>query len=376
MAAAFFRSMLDKEITFRKKEKFIKNVEDATEFSIHKFARVFDIIERTLITPSHCYFLYYGTLKEIKQILSHGIPVSNRVSSEGIVFTMHKPQDIDQVDRLSFSAMEAFVVVSLPKRLLKPYAPLALRMAGTMNSNNHYGSVDYNGGGGDDNYGGAVGGGAEEDDGKGGGGGGVNQYDPAHVQDSNLWLLPNSILHAMRTSHFEDIVDPNLWRQNYLLLPPQVIKRAYLIDRNAQSRNKIQRRSRLSQVFDIPNRITSNVSHRLSSSQIFPIVGSSIDIDTVSHMAKYVQEDFPIELEKPIAISNIDTYLELMSQVRTHCAELGLIPVYHYTCMEVSSLIIKGGFKMATNGQGDGGVYFSTYGPASYDMAHRIMKKI
>mmetsp|Transcript_35434 Transcript_35434/g.45697 ORF Transcript_35434/g.45697 Transcript_35434/m.45697 type:complete len:230 (+) Transcript_35434:946-1635(+) len=57
-----------------------------------------------------------------------------------------------------------------------------------------------------------------------------------------------------------------------------------------------------------------------------------------------------------------------MDDIRSHCEHLGLVPLYHFTSYQVAPLIINSGFKMSTQGQGDGGVYFSTLGPASYGL--------
>ena len=43
-----------------------------------------------------------------------------------------------------------------------------------------------------------------------------------------------------------------------------------------------------------------------------------------------------------------------------------MVPLFHYTAPSVVDLMIKHGLRMSTQGQGDGGVYFSTLGPASY----------
>jgi hypothetical protein len=40
--------------------------------------------------------------------------------------------------------------------------------------------------------------------------------------------------------------------------------------------------------------------------------------------------------------------------------------VFHYTTLRSAKLILESGFRMSTQGQGDGGVYFSTLSPASY----------
>ena len=60
-------------------------------------------------------------------------------------------------------------------------------------------------------------------------------------------------------------------------------------------------------------------------------------------------------------------YVQIMADVRQECAAEGLVPLYHYTMHAIGPMIARGGFRMSTQGQGDGGVYFSTLSPASYE---------
>jgi len=57
-----------------------------------------------------------------------------------------------------------------------------------------------------------------------------------------------------------------------------------------------------------------------------------------------------------------------MAAARAECAACGWVPLYHYTQTFLAPLIAKTGFRMSTQGQGDGGVYFSLNGPGSYDV--------
>ena len=61
-------------------------------------------------------------------------------------------------------------------------------------------------------------------------------------------------------------------------------------------------------------------------------------------------------------------YLTAMQAVRRACEQEGTVPLYHYTMLSVAPFILGGGFRMSTQGQGDGGVYFSTLGPCSYNL--------
>jgi hypothetical protein len=67
-------------------------------------------------------------------------------------------------------------------------------------------------------------------------------------------------------------------------------------------------------------------------------------------------------------LSSIDTYVQEMKRMRQRAFENKLVPLFHYTSPNVASLILSGGLRMSTQGQGDGGVYVSTLGPASYGL--------
>lgn len=58
----------------------------------------------------------------------------------------------------------------------------------------------------------------------------------------------------------------------------------------------------------------------------------------------------------------------MSSDIRRLCESNDLIPLYHYTASYLAPLIAQSGFRMSTQGQGDGGVYLSTIGPVSYGL--------
>ena len=55
-----------------------------------------------------------------------------------------------------------------------------------------------------------------------------------------------------------------------------------------------------------------------------------------------------------------------MSVCRSICEANGWATLYHYTQPTLGELILKSGLRMSTQGQGDGGVYLSLLGPASF----------
>ena len=64
-----------------------------------------------------------------------------------------------------------------------------------------------------------------------------------------------------------------------------------------------------------------------------------------------------------------------MALVREACRREGTVPLYHYTMHAIAPFIQRGGFRMSTQGQGDGGVYFSTLGPSSYDLGSSMYEE-
>jgi hypothetical protein len=79
-----------------------------------------------------------------------------------------------------------------------------------------------------------------------------------------------------------------------------------------------------------------------------------------------------IEFNKP---HDLLEYIEIMNQIREDCNVQGLLPLYHYTNAAAAPFIFEHGFRMSTQGQGDGGVYFSTLGPATYGIGTEDYEK-
>ena len=61
-------------------------------------------------------------------------------------------------------------------------------------------------------------------------------------------------------------------------------------------------------------------------------------------------------------------YLVCLETARSFCRDLGLIPIFHFTNVDIAPLILSQGLMLSTQGQGDGGIYFSTLSPASYGL--------
>ena len=78
------------------------------------------------------------------------------------------------------------------------------------------------------------------------------------------------------------------------------------------------------------------------------------------------QQSPPFEAVQLLREVTADDYGRVMAGCRAACASRGLAMLYHFTSPEAGPAILAGGLRMSTQGQGDGGVYLSTLGPASY----------
>mmetsp|Transcript_20177 Transcript_20177/g.26273 ORF Transcript_20177/g.26273 Transcript_20177/m.26273 type:complete len:445 (+) Transcript_20177:212-1546(+) len=64
-----------------------------------------------------------------------------------------------------------------------------------------------------------------------------------------------------------------------------------------------------------------------------------------------------------------------MFVIRSTAEQKKLIVLFHYTQSFLAPLILKTGFRMSTQGQGDGGVFFSIRGPASYELGTNLYEE-
>jgi len=86
----------------------------------------------------------------------------------------------------------------------------------------------------------------------------------------------------------------------------------------------------------------------------------------------YVPETDGVSL---VRIIDCDLYCKTMLDLRAQCTVQNKVPLYHYTMPSIVPSILRGGLRMSTQGQGDGGVYFSTLGPCSYGMGSAFHKE-
>ena len=151
-----------------------------------------------------------------------------------------------------------------------------------------------------------------------------------------LWRMGPEVLMALRSTVFikgGTVSDTSLLEAGVVVLLPQCLLRAYQLKEDAISAD-----------FSVPPIV--NISGLLLE-DIAPAAAAPPNAITVTSSAEF---------------------LEAMASIRRKCAKHGFVPLYHYTVPAIRDLILQGGFRMSTQGQGDGGVYFSTMGPASYGL--------
>jgi hypothetical protein len=143
---------------------------------------------------------------------------------------------------------------------------------------------------------------------------------PGFEDDPGLCMISAAVLSAMRPSSFSAVMDAKPWMDGVVMLPPHCILRSFVL-MYADNSNL-----QLTFVTNVPSS------------------------DEVSMLKVFALADF----------------LKSMKLLRQKAFKQNLIPLYHYTSSSVLPLIMKNGLRIGSQMKGEGGVYFSTQGPASY----------
>jgi hypothetical protein len=330
-----------------------------------KIVTTIQAVAKNSVPSAHVLVYYYCSLEAATELLIAGIPAKmmlsrldgndtvnsrskKRPSSRGgIVFTTHLPHELTKLERMSsiFEAnREVMLAISIDARLLVP---------------------------------------ADQEQGNTGGGGRISPENVGGQEVPYLWLLPSTILSAMRPDYFGDVLDPQPWLDGIVMLPPHCIVRAYQLTDATLGRPAISGSVESSNHYPMVAPVYSNAHGESASSE-----GSKVVIDVpvvVTGKQRGVQR-----------LETIEDFHKEMTEVRGLCSIQGLIPIYHFTSAACAAYILHDGFRMSTQGQGDGGniifvwcltrllvykfshavfylplfagVYFSMFGPAWYDI--------
>jgi len=327
-------------------------IEWAVGFDKNKHTTTLDAIAENFVSPSQCIAFVYCSTSVANKALKQGVHALHREGDAGILFTLHRPYELNKIDKAVFPHWEeAVLVCCLPMIFLSTLE-------------------------------GAPG----------------------------LRLLKGNVLKAFRGDYFGDIADPRPWFEGGVLLPPKQIVRAFQLqdsDSVGDSKPGEFLMDEVNEVLIPPKQPSSNVpgpgkrsgrfmlkrsksSKSMSSfasgrSTSLESVGSSLNSSMHSNRGSQDSLSSSVRSVKvsrgSVGISHglsWENFLRTptscldfcsdMTIIRQACSDRGWYPVFHYTQPFLGELIYKSGFRMSTQGQGDGGIYFSTLGPASYDV--------
>eukprot|EP00613_Pedinella_sp_CCMP2098_P082229 CAMPEP_0171992938 /NCGR_PEP_ID=MMETSP0993-20121228/278194_1 /TAXON_ID=483369 /ORGANISM="non described non described, Strain CCMP2098" /LENGTH=708 /DNA_ID=CAMNT_0012645989 /DNA_START=729 /DNA_END=2856 /DNA_ORIENTATION=+ len=363
------RYVRDRRAKKQKKARQAQKIEFAVGFTEDKFATTLNQVQKDWLPTTHALAFWYSSLHEANTALCSGIPAISTVN--GAVFTLHRPHELDELDiatfqkreamldrewcRLhtassdeldeldiaTFQKREAMLAVSVPWHLLRHHDPPR--------------TVDQGG---------------------------------ALSSTQALCVLPAQVLTALRGTNFGSLLEPEPWFQSGVLVPPHQIVRAFqLSEEEEEEEAKGGLQSNAPMAIDAAGRslvryepFASGLGAREKIGQLSDRESNeSISINSVKRfMARSLSKAHTHKsfLPPTLAIAQVGAVIPAtclqftndMSSLRKVCKDNGLQLVYHYTQTTLCSLILKMGFRMSTQGQGDGGVYFSTLGPATYGM--------
>jgi hypothetical protein len=135
MAAGRARALAAEQEARRRRRA--TKVEWAVDFAGSKWATTLDAVEASA-GASACLVFWYGSLASVERALACGIPTSGAQREDGdcgqgnegeggeggkgegdggVVFSLHRPHELDEADRWWFPSREAVLVSALPRRL-------------------------------------------------------------------------------------------------------------------------------------------------------------------------------------------------------------------------------------------------------------------
>ena len=181
-----------------------------------------------------------------------------------------------------------------------------------------------------------------------------------------LRLLPAQVLKAMSSSYVGGLADPKPWLEGQVMLAPQSIVRAYLLDETPPSPGSPSGSGSRPHFHRHHYHHHSGGAGGLlkSAKQHAAAMKHEKEGAVLAPCQKRLGSD-PVHIEAPATCGE---YLARLEAIRGDAKKRGLEVVYHYTTPSVGASVLSGGFRMSTQGQGDGGVYFSTLGPCSYGL--------
>jgi hypothetical protein len=285
-------------------------IEQAGWFTDDKFKTTFEAISHNSVTASHVLMFHYTTLALAKMALDSGVPALN--SFGGVPLTIRRPHQLTDSDRKAFQDVcdgGELASEGKPGGSEADKIPRLTKIPGCPFEAVLAISLPIR----------------------------VLDPLPGYENDDGLCVVPLEVLQCMRPTSFVGVLKPKPWLEGYVLLPPPSIVRTYALTPDDIDRHDDSKGFR-------PN-------------------------------PSWVHESESISLVHDVTIEHITSaaeYLFQMRLIRNRAESLGVVPLYHFTSPVILPMIIEGGIRMSTQGQGDGGVYFSTLGPANYGMTNPL----
>jgi hypothetical protein len=188
--------------------------------------------------------------------------------------------------------------------------------------------------------------------------------------EAALCVIPVEVLTALRGSYFGSLLDPQPWYQGGIFLPPHQIVLAYLLTEEKSEETTLVTNAAScpenDQPFanDLAAKVEVDTDRAYNRNRMFgSFLGRfSFTRRSLSHLSVVHAQPGVVCPATCLQFTNH------MKRLRAVCKVNGLELVYLYTQVQIFPLILKTGFRMSTQGQGDGGVYFSTLGPAAYKL--------
>jgi hypothetical protein len=153
---------------------------------------------------------------------------------------------------------------------------------------------------------------------------------PGYDHDPCVCVISVAVLKAMRPTSFVAASEAKPWLAGLVLLPSSCLVRSYSLVVGSAAAGDTHSEDDDDEYDDIRSRGKYPPSW----------VRDSDDSVSLSQEITLVRPESATE------------YLTNMARIRTRADELGLLPLYHFTNPNVVSMILKGGIRMSTQGQG------------------------
>jgi hypothetical protein len=338
----------------------VVKIEDGADYSKETYAVTMDMIIETQMPSSEILVFYYTSFAGAKIMTRFGIPTFNDIflesdgdedSRHGIVFSLRGPHQMPENDpslkimNKYASSYEVVLCVAMPRSLLWPLPSSKSSSSSSGQNNNN-----------------VIGGGF------------VNH------NDESLVILPYDSLTAFRR---------NLTKQE-----KKISLKGWEMDaKTLRLKNEEEKKlnDTTNGIVIIPNDPPITISnsnikkaYRLKKEEDCKTRSIKVDdiyLPTLKKAKQTFMHHMSFEMNnnenkyKSLKVYKCSDYLSAMFDIRKKCEERGLVPLYHYTTSNVEKFILKEGFRMATSHGNDGGVYFSTLGPASNGIGTYVYEK-